>query len=126
MSVTIGTLENSVRTILLDTREGRYRWSSPVVFRGLRDGFKRLQSIRPESRYVGLKLNIFVFPSVDGEMTNEEIDSVRESSFQVDEKWHEAIIYYAVHKAYQLDDPDTANDSLSEKYHSLFERIAIT
>lgn len=124
MSVTIGIMESAVREILLDSNESGYRWSSPVIFRGLRDGLKRLNSIRPESRYFGLMLVSIDFPAVDGVMTSEQIETVRGTTVLIDERWIEAVVYYAVHKAYQPDNPDTMNDALSSKYGSMFEGIA--
>jgi hypothetical protein len=124
MSVTIGSLEQDVREILIDTYPSGYRWSPYVLFCGLRDGIKRLNSVRPESRYFGLTLVKIDFPAVDGSMTAEEIETVRDTVVLVEEKWHEAVVFYALHKAYMPESPDTANAKLSAYYLSLFERIA--
>lgn len=126
MSVTIQTMEESVRGILIDIKASNYRFKPVVIFRGLRDGLKRLQSLRPESRYFGMRLCSLDFPSVDGELTDEEVQEVRNTSLLIDERWIEAVVYYALHKAYQPDNPDTANDDLSGKYLKLFEMIALS
>lgn len=124
MSVTIGSLEQDVREILIDTYHTGYRWSPYVLFCGLRDGIKRLNSVRPESRYFGLTLVKIDFPAVSGSMTAEEIATVRATVVLVEEKWREAVVFYALHKAYMPENPDTANAELSDKYLKLFERIA--
>lgn len=126
MSVTIETMENSVRELLLDLKASNYRWSPAVIFRGLRDGIKRLNSLRPESRYFGMKLISVDFPSVDGQLTDETVEEVRATTVLIDERWIESVVYYATHKAYQLDNPDTANGDLSSKFLKLFEMIALS
>lgn len=124
MSATIGSLEQNVREILIDTYPSGYRWSPYVLFCGIRDGIKRLNSVRPESRYFGLALVKIDFPSVSASMTSEAITTVRGTVVLVDERWHEAVVFYALHKAYMPENPDTANADLSDKYLKLFERIA--
>ncbi len=126
MSVTVKMLEDSVREILLDIKPAHYRWSPDVIFRGIRDGIKRLHSIRPESRYFGMMLVANSFPAVDGDLDEETITSVRETQVLIDERWVEAVVYYAVHKAYLFDNPDTANDTLSNRYIELFKGISAT
>ena len=120
----IGTMEDRVREILIDSKESSYRWSPGVVFRGLRDGVKRLNSLRPESRYFGLRLVEIDFPNVDGSLTTEEIATIRDTDVLIDTRWIEAVVYYAVHKAYLFDNPYTANDVLAQRYLELFQGIA--
>ena len=61
------------------TDESNYRFTSYDLFCGIRDGIKRLNSVRPESRYFGLALVLIDFPSVDVDMTEEEIATVRDT-----------------------------------------------
>ena len=125
MAVTVGIMETSVREILMDTdEENGYRFSPAFLLRALRDGLKRLHSIRPESRYLGLRLIRFTFPTVDGDLTPDQVQSARATEIPVEERWIEAIVYYAVHKAYLIDSSDTANADLAAKYLSLSEGIA--
>jgi hypothetical protein len=126
MSATIGSIEHDVRVLLLDTDESGYRFSSYNLFCGIRDGIKRLNSVRPESRYFGLALVLIDFPAVDVDMTAEEIETVRDTVVLVEERWIEAVVFYALHKAYLIDSSDTANAALSADYLKKFEGIART
>lgn len=126
MSATVGSIEHDVRVLLLDTDESNYRFTSYDLFCGIRDGIKRLNSVRPESRYFGLALVLIDFPSVDVDMTEEEIATVRDTVVLVEERWIEAVVYYAVYKAYLIDSPDTANAALASDYLNKFKEIANT
>lgn len=126
MSATVGSIEHDVRVLLLDTDESNYRFTSYDLFCGIRDGIKRLNSVRPESRYFGLALVLIDFPSVDVDMTEEEIATVRDTVVLVEERWIEAVVYYALHKAYLIDSTDTANAALAADYLNKFKEIANT
>ena len=126
MSTTVGTLEHEARVILLDTDESNYRFTPYVLFCGIRDGLKRLYSARPESRYFGLALVSATFPAVAPDMDSAAITAARAALVLIEERWLEAVIYYAVHKAYLIDSSDTANAQLASDYLSKFERIART
>lgn len=126
MSATIGSIEHDVRVLLLDTGESDNRFSPYDLFCGIRDGLKRLNSVRPESRYFGLALVLITFPAISPDMTPAEITAVRETALLVEDRWIEAVVYYALHKAYLIDSSDTANAALSADYLNKFEGIART
>jgi hypothetical protein len=126
MSTTVGTLEHEARVILLDTDDSNYRFTPYVLFCGIRDGLKRLYSVRPESRYSGLTLTAATFPTVTADMDSAAITAARAALVLIEERWFEAVIYYACHKAYLIDSSDTANAALSADYLSKFEGIART
>jgi len=125
MSTAIRDIENEVRVLLQDTYEP-YRFSSFQVFCGIRDALKRLNSVRPESRYFGLALVRLDFPAVDVDMTPEVIETARDGLVLIDERWLEAIVFYALYKLYLIDSTDTANAALAANYLQMFEGIART
>lgn len=126
MSTTIGDLEHEARVILQDTDATGYRFSDYLLFCGIRDGIKRLHSVRPESRYFGLALVRIDFPELASDMDAGEIAAVKATLVLIEEQWFEAIVYYTLHKAYLVDSSDTANAALSADYLQKFERIART
>lgn len=126
MSVTVGSIEHDVRVLLLDTDESNYRFTPYDLFCGIRDGLKRLNSVRPESRYFGLTLVLIEFPAIDVDMTPAEIKTVQDTILLVEDRWIEAVVYYALHKAYLIDSTDTANAALAADYLNKFKEIANT
>lgn len=126
MSVTVGSIEHDVRVLLLDTDELNYRFTPYDLFCGIRDGLKRLNSVRPESRYFGLALVLIEFPAIDKDMTPAEVKTVQDTILLVEDRWIEAVVYYALHKAYLIDSTDTANAALAADYLNKFKEIANT
>ena len=126
MSTTVGDLEHEARVILQDVDASQYRFSPYLLFCGIRDGIKRLHSVRPESRYFGLALVRVDFPALESDMDATAIEAIRATLVLIEEQWFEAIVYYTLHKAYLVDSSDTANAALSADYLQKFERIART
>lgn len=126
MSTTVGDLEHEARVIIQDVDASQYRFSPYLLFCGIRDGIKRLHSVRPESRYFGLALVRIDFPALASDMDEIDIEAVRATLVLIEEQWNEAIVYYTLHKAYLVDSTDTANAALSADYLNKFKQIALT
>lgn len=120
--MTMGKLKDWVRVLLSDTVED-YRWDDPYIYSSLIHGYRHLQNIRPESRYVNGKITDFVYPECDaknpgGGYLMEEMETPVQ-----DHRWDMGAVYYACSLCLERDNSDTANIELAEMYRQKAERI---
>lgn len=123
---TLGGLERRVRAALNDTVEGAYRWDSPVVLTALVDAVKRLNSIRPESRYFMLTLYQHDFPVTDGKGAGFDLEKAQGFELKIDTKWEQSLVYYAMARCLEIDSADTANLQLAADYFAKAERAMLS
>jgi len=131
MNFTINDIEDSARTILLDTDSENYRYTPREMFIAIRDGMKQLRGIRPETRYVNGELTDVLLKTSAGADQDFTIptDASGYSTFRthvinMEDRWQEALVYYVVFRMYLKDDPDTINNEQAKNYLSMFERSA--
>jgi hypothetical protein len=110
--MTLGGLERQVRVALNDTED--VRWSPSAVLAALVDAVRRLNSVRPESRYFQLALYQHEFPSTGGEGFDEA--AARAFVLLVDPRWEQALVYYAQARCLETDSADMANQQLAADF----------
>lgn len=124
--MTLGDLVKLVRESLIDTTVGSYRWSNSMILTSLKEGVLRLNKVRPESRYVGLKLVDNTLPVTDDANQYYVEATALAYVVTVDERWHEALVYFAKGKCLSIDSSDQANMQLANDAFTTFERLAMT
>jgi len=90
------------RRFLQDT-QSPYRWENFELKSGLELGIAKLNSLRPETRYVNGVLT-------DGIQLPDDNDT----SISIDSRFLEPLVYYVVYTAYAQDNTDTVNQQLAE------------
>lgn len=124
--MTLGDLVKLVRESLTDTTVGDYRWSNSMILTALTQGILRLNKVRPESRYVGLRLADNSLPITDDANTSYVEATALAYVVTVDERWHEALMYFAKSKCLSIDSSDQSNTQLAADALATFERLALT
>lgn len=124
--MTLGDLLNLVRVNLIDTNAADYRWSNSIILTALVQGVARLNKVRPESRYLNMRLADNAFPITDSANGSYDEATALAYTVLVDERWHEAIMYFAVAKCLEIDSSDLANAQLSANAYAKFEGLALT
>jgi len=120
--MTLSGLENRVRVGLDDTH-GVCRWDSPTVLTALVDAVKRLNAVRPESRYFRLELYAHDFPVTDGNAAGFDLAKAQGFELKVDGRWEQPLVYYAMARCLEIDSADTANFQLAADYFAKAERM---
>ena len=123
--MTLGGLENRVRVGLDDTHEVS-RWDSSCVLTALVDAVKRLNSIRPESRYFRLALYVHDFPVTDKAATGFDEVVARAFTLNIDSRWEQGIVYHAMGRCLEVDAADTVNFQLAADFFAKAERIFLS
>ena len=116
---TVGSVEDQVRTALLDTYEDAYRYAPKEIYYAMRDGLNHIRNMRPEAKYVDGELVDLNFPTIP---TSAETTAIRATTVNMEDRWLEAIVFYCIHRMYTKDDTDTQNQQLAATYYSMFER----
>jgi hypothetical protein len=124
--MTLGDLVKLVRESLIDTTVGSYRWSNSMILTALKEGVLRLNKDRPESRYVGLRLTDNNLPVTDDANQYYVEATALAYTLTIDERWHEALVYFAKGKCLSIDSSDQANMQLASDAFTTFERLAQT
>jgi len=122
--MTLGDLLNLVRVDLIDTDTASYRWSNSVILTALTQGITRLNKVRPESRYYSMRLADNAFPITDDLNTAYVEATALAFTVLIDERWHEAIVYFAIGKCLSIDSSDLSNAQLAADAIAKFERLA--
>lgn len=116
MTYKIASFTKEIRDLTRDTIIP-YHHDDPLIFAAVRDAFIHLQSVRPESRYIGITLCDTDFPEVDG---------LGDFEITFDERWRLGIIYFAAARCYEADITDSVNlqlaDTLTKKAELEFQR----
>lgn len=118
--MTMLEMETNVREGLLDTESSAYRFSSEYILNAIYGGVRLLFSIRPESRYNGVRLISLELPVVTAMM----VASEREKTLPIDPRWRDALVYFAKGKCFEIDSADTANAALAADCFSKFNNLA--
>ena len=107
MNDIISSFRADVRGVLGDNVEP-LRHTEAQIDRAVVDAFRRMFSVRPESRYVNGVLKTFDFPSADSDL----------ETFQVsfDPRWRMGIVYFAAARRYESDVVDAVNRELAASY----------
>lgn len=106
--MTVDGLIKKVRFLLQDT-QSPYRWEDANIKSAIQEGLAAVNAVRPETRYVNGVLTDFT------ELPPNDSDDI-----PMNNRYEEAIVYYAVHKCYMMDSSDTVNFQLSESYLAKF------
>ena len=122
----MGGLERRVRAALNDTVEGSYRWDPPAVLTALVDAVKRLNAIRPESRYFQLLLHAHDFPVTDRADAGFDESAARAFALNVDPRWEQALVYHAQARCLETDSADMANQQLAADFSAKAERAMLS
>jgi hypothetical protein len=104
----------------MDNYSSGYRFDSEFILNSIYSGVRLLFSIRPESRYNGVRLVSFSIPVV----TAATLSTEQAKTLPLDPRWTDALIYFAAAKCYEIDSSDTANASLADSYFSKFNNLA--
>lgn len=118
--MTAGSIEQAVRELLNDREPNAYRWEPPEVLRAVFDAVQSLNSVRPESRYAGLRLRTIERPDIPDDMDGPTREAIRGIGLPLDRRWRLALVHFAAHRCYEMDDTDTANAALSAKHLDTF------
>lgn len=118
--MTVGSIEHAVRELLNDKEPNAYRWKPPEVLRSVFDAIQSLASVRPDSRYVGLRLQTIERPDISDDADNMTIEAVRNTELPIDPRWRLALVHFCAHRCYEMDDTDTVNAALSVKHLETF------
>ena len=106
--MTVDGIIKKVRFLLQDN-QSPYRWEDEDIKSAIQEGLAAVNAIRPETRYVNGVLTDFI-----------EVPNDNFADISMNNRYEEAIVYYAVHKCYMMDNSDTINFQLSESYLSKF------
>ena len=127
-------METRVREVVADVGDTP-RFSAGFVMLALCEGIERLRSVRPESRYFGLRLFDWRRPAglADSTGITSDNDGLDESARAqarafvpyVDERWNGALVHFAAARLYECDSTDTANAALAEGHMAKFGALAM-
>lgn len=151
-AVTWGELLARTREMIMDEAGyhpgGAVRWKDEELLRFLFSGVTALEKIRPSVRYQGMRLVEREFPAVEptaaqveearagksGEAADEAEAALRDSvvasassaPVRVDRHYHEALVHYAVYRAFQMDENDATPSYRANMHKKRFEEAAQT
>lgn len=118
--MTLHEMETDVRDGLMDTESQAYRFSSEFILNAIYSGVRLLFSIRPESRYNGIRLISLDLPVV----TAATVEAEQVKVLPIDPRWKDALVYFAKGKCFEIDSSDTANAALATDCFSKFNNLA--
>lgn len=108
MIVTVASFFPEVRRLLRDNLVGLTHYSDETIANGVADGVRRLNALRPESRYVNGILDDPEFPAMAQELAA--------YSFHVEEKWMLGVVYYAAARTLEGESLDTVKLQLCNSF----------
>lgn len=117
--MTVATIEEQVRNILLDTDESNYRFTEKEIYLALKQGISEVRRLRPESRYVNCLLTDFTL-NVPQQAPAGGWSQFATTEIMMDEFWMHALVCYVVYRMYLKDDSDTQNANLAKTYLNTF------
>lgn len=112
------------RENLSDQNAERYRWRDEELLRFAAQGVEALASVRPASRYLGTRLVRRAYPEIPDDASTAALNQFANSPLLVDPRWHSAIVEFVCHRAYAMDQADSANRELSDRHYRSFLEIA--
>lgn len=105
MTCTISSFVTEIRDLTRDTITP-YHHPDLLIHKAVKDAFVHMQSVRPESRYEGMRLVDTEFPEADSDLGAFEIT--------FDRRWRLGILYYAAARCYEADITDSVNLQLAQ------------
>lgn len=110
--MTYGQIEQKVRTLVNDTQTP-YRFSQETIFDFTREAVKHLRNIQPTEKY-----------GPDSRLDEPVPEADADTDIRInEEKYVEAVVKYAAHKVYELDQTDTVNLQISETLRTRAEAL---
>ena len=107
--MTVASVRNRVRRLIQDTDSGDYHWSDAQIRDDIQSAVDNLHKVRPETRYVnGLLVDRVTLPSEDAD------------AIQIDERFADALAYFAAYMAYSDDCTDPVSKTLADDYLAKF------
>lgn len=100
VTASLNSFITDVRVLMRDAA-GEHNYSDSTILSGVVEGFKRMWSIRPSSRYIGGELVDQKFPQ----------DTAQWGEFNIsfNDRWRRGLIYYAAAMCYETGIPDAVN-----------------
>lgn len=109
--MTYAQFEQKIRLLVNDTMMP-YRFAQETIFDFTREAVKHLRNIQPTERY-----------GVDGLLDEDVPEAGADIDIRLSEKYVEAVVKYAAHLVYQLDQTDTVNLQISEALRTRAETL---
>lgn len=109
--MTYGDIETKVRTLVNDTMTP-YRFEPETIWGFVADAVRHLRNINPSEKY-----------GEDGRIDETIPEQVATNPVRFDPRHEEAIVKYAAHKVYELDQTDTVNMQISEALRTRAEAL---
>ena len=113
ITVTLNSFIPDVRVVMRDVNGGGY--SDNVILSGIAEGFRRMWSSRPASRFVK---GVLTTPNIPQDTTQ-----LGEATFTLDDKWRRGIVCYAAAYCYESGLPDTVNLQMAQSLKQQAELI---
>lgn len=100
VTASLNSFITDVRVLMRDTA-GEHNYSDFTILSGIVEGFKRMWSIRPSSRYIGGELVDQEFPQCPSQLGDMTIS--------YNDRWRRGLICYAASICYETGVPDAVN-----------------
>lgn len=115
--MTYNAIERRVRLLVNDTEPGAYRFTPEDVRVSIADAVRHLRNVNPSEKYdpdTGL---------VDESLPDPHGEDAASDEVRFDPRHEEAVVKYAAHKVYELDQTDTVNLQISETLRTRAEAL---
>lgn len=115
--MTYNAIERRVRLLVNDTEPGAYRFTPEDVRGFIADAVRHLRNVNPSEKYdpdTGL---------VDESLPDPHGEDAASDEVRFDPRHEEAVVKYAAHKVYELDQTDTVNLQISETLRTRAEAL---
>lgn len=115
--MTYDAIERRVRLLVNDTEPGAYRFTPEDVRVSIADAVRHLRNVNPSEKYdpgTGL---------VDESLPDPHGEDAASDEVRFDPRHEEAVVKYAAHKVYELDQTDTVNLQISETLRTRAEAL---
>ena len=109
---TIGSIKGDVRVLMRDVPtelNATPHYADDTICAGIVEGFKRLWSVRPSSRYIAGEI-------VDQPIPANAQTTVANTAVRFDERWRRGIVYFAAAYCYETGTPDTVNIQMANNF----------
>ena len=115
--MTFSEIESRVRLLVNDTEPSAYRFESVKIWEFVVDAVRHLRNVNPSEKYnpvTGL---------VDESLPDPHGEDAASDEVRFDPRHEEAVVKYAAHKVYELDQTDTVNLQISETLRTRAEAL---
>lgn len=112
--MTTASITDRVRRLVQDTEEP-YHWTDEQIKADIKSAICALHKVRPDTRYVkGLLVDSVLLPDDDS------------ANIDIEERFADALAYYAAHMAYSDDCTDPVSKQLADDFLAKFNAFAQT